>query len=210
MADPDKRRLVELLAAHGVPLIEDDVYGDLAFSARPGACKGFDRDGLVIYCSSFSKSIGPGLRLGWIAPGRYLDEVLRVKTLMNLGTSSITQMALARFLDDGGYERCLRGMRKSLKASVYAVRARVLELFPEGTTVSSPQGGFVLWVTLPGAIDSLELYHRALERRILIAPGCLFTLKDQYSSSFRINGASMSPRIDECLSELSRLCRAAP
>jgi DNA-binding transcriptional MocR family regulator len=207
MPEQDKRALVELVSARGVPLIEDDVYGDLSFSARPGCCKGYDRDGMVIHCSSFSKSIGPGLRLGWIAPGRYLDDVIRVKTLMNLGTSSITQMALARFLADGAYERYLRGIRKRLGESVNSVRTRVLELFPAGTSVSEPSGGFVLWITLPGQADSLELYHRALERRILIAPGCLFTLKDQYASSFRINGGLMNPRVDECLRELARLCR---
>lgn len=209
MPDREKRRMVELLAAHGVPLIEDDVYGDLSFQSRPAACKGYDSEGLVIHCSSFSKSIGPGLRLGWIAPGRYLDEVLRLKTLLNLGTSSITQMALSRFLEDGGYERYLRGIRRRLKASVNAVRSRILELFPEGTAVSEPQGGFVLWITLPGEADSLELYHRALERRVLIAPGCLFTLKDQYGSSFRINAGTMDERVDECIQELGRLCKTA-
>jgi DNA-binding transcriptional MocR family regulator len=207
MAEEDKRRLVDLVSSHGATLIEDDVYGDISFGARPLSCKAFDHEGSVIHCSSFSKSLGPGLRLGWIAPGRHLDEAIRLKTLLNLGTSSVTQMAMARFLGDGGYERYLRGLRARLRDSMAAVRARVLELFPEGTAVSDPQGGFVLWVSLPGKADSLELYHRALERRILIAPGCLFTLRDQYSSSFRINAGSMTHRIDECLRELASLAR---
>ncbi len=207
MPEEDKRRLAELLASKGVPLIEDDVYGDLSFGPRPGTCKGYDDPGNVIHCSSFSKTVGPGLRLGWIAPGRYLEEILRLKTLLNLGVSSITEMAMARFLADGGYERYLRGARKGLSESVAAVRSRIAALFPEGTAVSDPRGGFVLWVTLPEGSDALELYYRALERRILIAPGCLFSLKDRYSSSFRINAGSMSPRVDECLVELARLAR---
>jgi DNA-binding transcriptional MocR family regulator len=207
MAPSKKKRLVELLTQAGITLIEDDIYGDLGFKSRPETCKSFDRDGRVILCSSFSKTLAPGLRVGWIAPGpRYYDQVMNIKTLLNLSTGSINQIAVARFLKEGGYERHLRKLRKTLQEQVFAVRAAVLKYFPKGTQVTNPRGGFLLWVELPEEIDTNVIYRQALLENIIVAPGRLFTLNGGFSNCLRLNAGYWNERVEQCLRRLGRLC----
>lgn len=201
-----KRELVALVTRYGVPLIEDDIYGDLSFGNRPETCRSLDTAGQVIHCSSFSKTIAPGLRIGWVAPGRYYDEIVRLKTLLNLGAPALLQAALARFLKEGGYERHLRSLRKEIWKSMENTRNALLASLPEGTTVSEPQGGFVLWVTLPEGFHAMELYYRALKEEILIAPGALFTRREKHARSFRINGSRWCPETEAAILTLGRLC----
>lgn len=201
-----KKALLQLLQRHDLPLIEDDVYGDLAHSKdRPDTCKSHDSDGRVILCSGFSKTISPGLRLGWTAPGRYYDDVLSLKTLMNIGTPSLNQIATAIFLQEGGYEQHLRRMRQGMRDTVRVMRRSILECFPAGTKVSDPSGGFLLWVTLPPGHDTMELYFRALAENILIAPGCLFSRKEGYGSHMRLNAASWDARIERAIKRLGEI-----
>jgi DNA-binding transcriptional MocR family regulator len=208
LSNERKKRLVALTARYKVPLIEDDIYGDLGFGDRPSTCRGFDTEGLVIHCSSFSKTIAPGLRIGWVAPGKHYDEIVRLKTLLNLGAPALLQVALARFLKEGGYERHLRNLRKDIRDSLAATRKALLEHLPEGTTVTDPAGGFVLWVTLPEGSNAMELYYRALKEGILIAPGPLFTRKEKHARSFRINGSRWCPETEAAVMTLGRLCKS--
>ena len=150
MPDDRKRELVELLARHDIPLIEDDVYGDLAFGpSRPVAVKAYDEKGLVLYCSSFSKTLAPGYRVGWIAPGRYQRKVQQLKSLFNIATATPTQLAIAEFLTNGGYDHHLRTIRRVYSRQMEKVRDAVARHFPPGTRVTRPEGGFVLWVEMP-------------------------------------------------------------
>ena len=214
MPEAKKAALVSLLSARGIPLIEDDVYGDLHFGAdgsdRPITCKSFDRDGTVLYCSSFSKTLSPGLRIGWIEPGRWRVGVEKLKTLMNLGASSLAQVTVALYLQEGGFPRHLRKLRSTLADSVASMRASVLDHFPEGTTVTDPPGGLVLWVTLPEGASSMELYRRALARKIMIAPGRVFSLRDRFESCFRLNAGVWEPGTDAKIRELGLLARGLP
>ena len=172
MPDDKKRELVEMLARRDIPLIEDDVYGDLGFgSSRPPVCKAWDRKGLVLTCSSFSKTLAPGYRVGWIAPGRYYREVEHLKKVFNLATASPTQLAIAEFLTSGGYDRHLRTIRRIHAERVAQLREAVLRHFPAGTRVTRPDGGYVVWVEIPRQFDSFRLYEQALEAGIGIAPG---------------------------------------
>ncbi len=200
-----KRRLLELLQKHDVPLIEDDIHGDLAFGGRPDTCKTYDREGRVLLCSSFSKTLSSGLRLGWVAPGRYYDEVVSLKHMMDIGSPSLNQIAVSLFLREGGYERHLRSIRQGLKRAVAAVRREILERFPKGTSVSDPEGGFILWVILPGELDAMQLYFRALKENILIAPGCLFTRSGGLSNCMRINAGTWNPRIQRAIARLGEM-----
>lgn len=204
-----KKQLVELVKRFQVPLIEDDIYGDLGFRERPDCCRTYDRDGLVLHCSSFSKTIAPGLRIGWVAPGRYFDDVMRLKTLLNLGSPGLFQIALARFLAEGGYERHLRSMRRDVRESLTNTRNALLAHLGEGTSVSDPEGGFVLWVTLPEGVRAMDIYYRALKEGILIAPGPLFTRKDKHERSFRINGSRWDPETERAVRILGQLCAEA-
>jgi len=208
MPDGKKKSMVELLARHNVVLIEDDIYGELYFSNRPSACKSFDETGNVIHCSSITKTVSPGLRIGWIAPGdKYFDEICNMKTLLNISTGSINQIAAARFLKEGGYDRHMRKLRESLEIQVEAMRNCILENFPEGTEVTDPEGGSLLWVTLPETIDALDIYHEALKKNILIAPGCLFSTRPKFKNCMRINAGHWNDKIMKAIVYLGKLCR---
>ncbi len=176
MPDDAKQALVRLAEAHDMPLIENGVYNQLHHGAKPPATlKSFDRKGLVLHCSSFSKCLTSATRVGWAIPGRYRDKVESLKILSGLSTSAITQMAIARYLARDNWEHHLRGVRQQLAQRMAIMRASVLRLFPAGTRVSEPTGGFILWVELPPQVDSLALYKAALESAITVAPGRFFS-----------------------------------
>lgn len=209
MPDEKKRELVGLLTKHGIPLIEDDVYGDLGFApTRPTATKAYDTQGLVLHCSSFSKTLAPGYRIGWIAPGRFLDAVVRLKSLFNIATASPTQLAIIEFLTSGGYDRHLRVTRRVYARQLAEVRAAVDRAFPAGTRITRPEGGFVVWAELPEGVDTMRLYEAALEERIAIAPGALFTTGDKYGNCVRLNTAFWTPRVDKALQTVGRIACA--
>ncbi len=211
MPDGRKEELVSMLSRRGIPLIEDDIYGELCFSGeRPRTCQSFDRDGTVLLCSSFSKTISPGLRIGWISPGRWRREIEELKTLINLGSSSIPQIATALLLQDGGFQRHVRRLRSSLREKMSALRAATLEHFPEGTVASDPAGGMVLWVALPDGKNTRELYKRALERDIVIAPGSMFSLQGRFSSMLRLNAGVWGPATAGRIAELGSLAADLP
>jgi DNA-binding transcriptional MocR family regulator len=203
MPDDRKRELVRLLAKQEIPLIEDDVYGDLAYgSSRPPSTKSFDEDGLVLYCSSFSKTLAPGYRVGWIAPGRFKEKVAQLKVLLNIASASPTQFAVAEFLTNGGYDYHLRKIRRVYARQTAQVREAVVRHFPAGTRVSRPEGGYILWVELPEGFDAFKLYEAALREGIGIAPGTIFTLGDSYKNCFRLNAAFWSERTERALETL--------
>jgi DNA-binding transcriptional MocR family regulator len=207
MPDDAKERLVATLARHEIPLIEDDVYGELGWTeARPRAAKAFDRRGLVLLCGSVSKTIAPGLRVGWIAPGRFFDEVERLKFAQTVTSPTVAQMAVAELLDGGGYDRHLRRMRKRLAEQVAAVSDVVSSTFPSGTRVSRPAGGFVLWVEMPARVSAAELQVRALARGISIAPGPVFSARERFASCVRLScGAPFSTEIAAAVRTVGRL-----
>jgi DNA-binding transcriptional MocR family regulator len=190
MPDEKKKELVELLARYEIPLIENDTSGEIYFGdRRPWVAKAFDRKGLVLLCSSFSKTIAPGYRVGWIAPGRYRATFEWLKFTTSIGTPSLQQEILAQFLASGGYDPVLRRARREYARNVSLMSRAVERHFPPGTRVTRPAGGFVLWVQLPERIDSLELYGRALEAGIAIAPGHVFSASQQYRNFIRLTAA---------------------
>src|ERR1041385_469951 len=182
MPDERKKALVDLLAKHNIPLIENDVCGELYFGEkRPLVCKAFDTKDLVILLSSFSKDISPGLRLGWVAPARYSSEVEWLKFTLSASSPTLPQMAVAEFLEGGGYDQHLRRIRREYARNVELMSDAVMHYFPEGTRVTRPSGGFVFWVQLPEYVDSLELYKVALQGGITLAPGHVFSATYQFS-----------------------------
>ncbi|HWO40314.1 MAG TPA: PLP-dependent aminotransferase family protein [Candidatus Eisenbacteria bacterium] len=207
MPEKNKKSLVEILARREIPLIEDDIYGDLYFGVtRPKTVKAFDKHGLVLLCSSFSKNLAPGYRVGWTAPGRFKFKVEQLKFMNTLATASLPQMTIAQFLDSGGYDRHLRRLRKSLATQVQRISLAISRYFPEGTRVTRPSGGFVLWVELPKSVNSLELHRKALREKISIIPGCLFSAKKRYQNFIRLScGHPWSDRLEQALITLGRL-----
>ncbi|RII30209.1 MAG: GntR family transcriptional regulator [Geobacter sp.] len=206
MPDERKRELVELLARHEIPLIEDDIYGDLTFgNERPAAVKSFDRKGLVIYCSSFSKTLAPGYRVGWAIAGRYQSTMERLKMMVNLATSSPPQLAIAEFLATGGYDHHLRTIRRIYAANLSQMADAVARYFPPGTAMTRPAGGFILWVELPESIDAIQLYHQALRKGISIAPGPLFSLSGKYRNHIRLSSALWDEKVEQGIKTLGEL-----
>ncbi len=208
MPAKNKRALVALLARHEIPLIENDVYGELYFDAkRPVPAKIWDRQGGVLHCSSFSKSLAPGYRIGWCAPGRFHESVRQNKFLLSIATNVPAQSAIADYLKSGGYALHLRRLRSALKSQRDQLLRAVARYFPAGTAVSRPAGGYVLWVQLPeGSIDALELMRRALAEGVSLAPGALFSPNGRHGNDLRLNyGHPWSADMERGVETIGRL-----
>ena len=204
--DDKKKELVELLAAHDIPLIENDDSGEIYFTdKRPLVAKAFDKKGLVLLCSAFSKDISGGLRVGWVAPGRFKSKLEWLKFTANGATATLPQMAVAEFLASGGYDRHLRHLRRETAACVDLLSQAVMRYFPPETRVTRPTGGTVLWLQLPENIDSLELYKLALQSNITITPGYLFSATNQFSDFVRLNAVAWSYPIERAVDRLGEI-----
>ena len=209
MSDRHKQDLVELLNKYKITLIEDDIYGDLYFTGnRPKAIKAFDTQGRVLYCSSVSKTLSPGLRVGWLVAEHNLVEIKKLKMVTNVTTSVVPQLTVAAFLANGGYERHLRKLRRTYLTQMEKMRVAINNYFPPQTRMTHPQGGQVLWLELPKNFDTLELYQAALEYRISIAPGVIFSPSQSYKNCFRLNfGLLWSDESDRALQILGALAQ---
>jgi len=206
LSDEDKQRLVQMLESYRVPLIEDDIYGDLSFSdKRPLVAKSFDKTGNVLLCSSISKTLAPGYRVGWIAAGRYQEKIERKKMLANVATPSPTQLAVAEFLANGGYDHHLRSIRRVYARQTAQMADAIGRFFPAGTRVSRPQGGYVLWVEMPHQVDALKLYRSCKQLGITIAPGQLFSIEGKFRNCIRLNAACWNPCVEAAIKTLGRL-----
>lgn len=188
MSDEAKRELVELLSERGIPLIEDDVYGELHHGARrPLPAKAWDRSGGVLHCSSFSKCLAPGYRIGWVAAGRFASVLGRHKLMSSLATALPSQLALQEYLQHKSFDRHLRSLRHALSRQQAAAMRAIERHFPAGTRVTRPDGGYFLWVELPAHVDALKLHNDALRQGVGVAPGHLFSADGRYRHHLRIN-----------------------
>ena len=188
MPDERKRALAELMAARDVAVIEDDIYGDLCYGARrPWPIKAFDTTGNVMLCSSFSKSLSPALRIGFVAAGRRHETLALQKTLSSGASNPVTQRVLAEYLASGSYERQLRFLRRSYENQVVAMQAAIERHFLLPVRMSNPQGGFVLWIELPQEVDTTALLDKALAENLAFVPGEFFSASGMYRNCLRLN-----------------------
>lgn len=191
MPEARKRALLTLAQRFDVAILEDDVYGDLAYTyPRPRTIKSFDDDGRVLLCSSFSKTLAPGLRVGWVAPGRYLERVIHMKYISTGYTATQPQLAIADFIEGGHYQPHLRRVRGQYQRARDQMIDWVSRYFPAGTRASRPQGGFVLWVELPESFDTLRLNQALLEQGVQIAVGSIFSASGKFRNCLRMNFAA--------------------
>lgn len=187
VTDANKQSFVAFAAANDIAIVESDTFGDLLFSGeRPRALKAFDRSGIVLQCASLAHYVAPGFNLGWTIGGRWKDEIARLKRFTNVASARLPQLALAEFLESGGFDKHLKQLRVALWRSVEASREEVIRLFPEGTRVSRPEGGFVLWIQLPDGYDGEVVQRRAAGAGINILPGAVFSPSGQYKNFIRI------------------------
>ena len=207
LSDAGRQALVDLLARRGIPLIEDDVYGELYFGPQaPRPAKAYDRDGLVLHCSSFSKTLAPGYRVGWVAPGRFGQRIERLKLMTSLGASLPAQAAIADYLQHGGYDKHLRRLRHALESQKASLTAAIARHFPKGVRVSQPAGGYFLWVEFAEGFDTLALHREALAAGISVAPGPIFSARRGLTNGLRLNyGHPWTDRLEDAMAVLGRL-----
>lgn len=210
MSEDKKRALAGLLAKHQVPMIEDDVYAELYFAQQaPKPMKAYDGEGLVMHCGSFSKSLAPGYRVGWVAGGRFHGQIERLKLMTSLSASVPAQAAIADYLQHGGYDRHLRKLRHALESQQHAMLAAVARHFPEQTRVTRPGGGYFLWLELPERIDALRLFQLAHAQGISVAPGPIFSATRAFGHCLRLNyGHPWTPRSEKAMATLGQIIQS--
>lgn len=207
MSDQDKERLVQICTKNNIHLIEDDIYAELQFSGpRPISLKSFDKKDVVFYCSSFSKTLSAGYRIGWIVPPeKFIEKIEMLKASTSLASNSAAQMAIADLLQNHNYERHLRKLRLTLSQNMHLMIKAIEKYFPSGTRVSRPKGGCLLWVELPVKTDAIVLYERMLKKKISIIPGVAFSSGDKYTNCVRLNyGVLWSDEIEGALKTIGQ------
>jgi DNA-binding transcriptional MocR family regulator len=207
MNEAKKAALYNLLEQHQVPLIEDDVYAELHYgTTQPQPVKRLDRTGLVMHCGSFSKNLAPGYRVGWVAGGRYTEQINRLKLMTTISPSVPAQAAIADYLKHGGYDRHLRKLRDTLELQQGAMLAAAARYFPAGTRVTQPYGGYFLWFEFPEQVDSLQLFQLALAQGISLAPGPIFSPTQGFRHCARLNyGSPWDERSERAMAVLGEI-----
>ncbi|MGL6126177.1 PLP-dependent aminotransferase family protein [Chryseobacterium artocarpi] len=209
MPDENKKELVKMLTERNVPLVEDDVYGNIYFGAgRPKPCKFYDEAGIVMWVGSVSKTLAPGYRVGWVAPGKFKEKIIRQKLVQTVSSPSLFSDVIADFLEHGRYDHHLRMFRKKLYANYLQIQKSVTEYFPDNTKISEPKGGFMLWLELDKRICTEDLYDEAVSQKVNFAPGRMFSQYNQYQNCMRLNYAlEWTDRVESDLEKLGKMIK---
>ena len=209
MPDDHKKELVRMLTEFNIPLIEDDIYGNLYFgTSRPKPCKSFDEEGIVMWCGSVSKTLAPGYRVGWVAPGKFKEKIIRQKFSQMVSTPTLYQEVIADFMENGRYDHHLRTFRNKLYSNCLQFQRAIEDYFPDNTKISQPQGGFMLWLELDKKIDTAKLYDKAIQQKISFAPGRIFSQHNQFNNCMRLNFAlEWSDKLDSDLKRLGNIVK---
>lgn len=214
LSSEKQQQLVKLAQQFDCQIIEDDIYGEMSLETstltvnnKPQptntVIKTFDTDNRVMYCSSYSKTVGPGLRIGWCIPGRNKKAVIQAQTFSTMAASSLPQLTMASYLKNGHYDKHLRNLRHMVTANVKLFSQAIRLYFPPETRLSLPSGGFILWLCLPETVSSIELLHLAQAESISIVPGDIFSNSDQFKNYIRLNCAT--PWNDDVKQAIARL-----
>lgn len=213
-----KRELAQLAARCRIPVIEDATFADLHYEGESHAVQSFDESGLVLLCASLTKTVAPGMRVGWVDGGRFSEQIAYLKRVSSIGQPQVLELALAEYLASGGMARHLRRTRRAMQAQVGRMAENVAQAFPPGTSFALPSGGFLLWVELPPTVDALVLQERAVEFGVGVAPGALFSPRADYKNFIRLNcGVADTPkaraglqRLGELVARMAALDQLAP
>lgn len=206
MSSERKRKLVDLAVRYDVPIIENDIWGDTVYAGEALPAKAYDETGMVIYCNSFSKTLMPGLRLGWVAPGRYHHRIRELKQISSITTASVPQLMMARLMENGFYAQHIQQLRSQLANQATHMAERVRACFPVNTRVDIPTGGCALWIGLPRSGDSRVLFEKALEAGIHVFPGSVFSAGSRHTSYLRLNaGNPCDDQLDSAIDRLGAL-----
>lgn len=209
MPQDNKKALLKMTGARQIPIIEDNIHGELYFgSKRPTTLKSMDRKGLVLHCASFSKTLSPGLRVGWTLPGRFADRVKRLKMNSSIASPTLNQQVVAQFLKTGAFDRHLRSLRTALKNQISNTALAIARYFPKGTRITAPQGGLTLWVELDGKVDGLKVFQEARKKKISIFPGIICSTTGRYRNFIRIScGYPWNDAVEKGIITLSQIIK---
>ncbi|MBB3256715.1 DNA-binding transcriptional MocR family regulator [Paraburkholderia bannensis] len=207
MQDAHKQRIVELCSEAGVAVIEDDPYRELVESdAPPRALKSWDTQGDVIHCTSFNKTLAPGMRVGWMAGGRWHSRIAMLKFAQSRLNEPLSQAVLAEFLQSQAHERHLRRLRERLALQRARMAQGISASFPAGTRFTPPRGGMAFWIELPPGVDSMALFDAALSERIRIMPGTVFSNSNRFDRFIRVSCPGPDPQsADAALARLGAI-----
>jgi DNA-binding transcriptional MocR family regulator len=190
MTNERKQQVVELIQRYKVALIEDDVYSELYADKDPvHPLRMYDDVGNIMLCSSFSKSLTAGLRIGWVVAGKRALDIQKLQLMSTLATSAPIQETLVHYLTSRNYESHLKQLRKKLSDRKNKMTALLNKLLPDSVKVLSQQGGYFIWLELPKHTDSIQIYQEALKQNVSIAPGKMFSLTEQYNNCIRLNAS---------------------
>lgn len=212
MPDANKIRLGQMARRRGFTVVEDDVYGDLHHSPRrPSPIAALVHDADIIYCSSMSKTLAAGLRIGWLIPGQHIREASALKLGSIIASPGLNQLVLAEFLAAGSYTRHLRKLRLALKTQMSAMIRALGQILPAGCYMTSPEGGFLIWIMLDGKRDALAVYEESLRLGVAVMPGNLCATDDRYRSHLRIScGFPWSSRVEQGIRRVGTAISSAP
>lgn len=212
MTDQQRQAMVRLLEKNDMALIEDEVYSDLYFTERrPIPAQLYSKKGLVLTCSSFSKTAAPGYRVGWLLPGKFEEKAKRIKRGQSCSTAMLPQWTLSDYLMSGEYDRHLHVLRKTLRYNCERMRALIGQHFPEQVCISKPKGGSVLWVRCRSHVDTSQVFNQAVAQGVNFAPGEIFSPSGKYKNYMRISfGVQWSEKIDQAIQLLGKLVHDYP
>lgn len=193
MTEERRKQLAELAEKYDVYVLEDNPYGEIRFAGQHvPAVKSFDKSGHVFYMSTFSKTLAPGFRLGWlVADKNVVNKLTVLKQSADLHTDNLAQFAVAQFFADNDVDAhvkeisALYGKRKDLMLE------GIKKYFPEGVKYTDPEGGMFLWVEVPGVDDTVELFKECLEHDVAFVPGDPFFAGEVQPGAFRLNYSNM-------------------
>ncbi|KUI99661.1 aminotransferase-like domain-containing protein [Vibrio sp. MEBiC08052] len=190
LTDEKKKRIVDILNRYNVALIEDDVYSELYEGSEPiTSMKMYDHTGNTMLCSSFSKSLIAGLRIGWVVAGKRALDIQKLQLMSTFATSAPIQMTLVHYLTSRNYELHLKQLRKRLAERKKKITERLRALLPDEVNIISQKGGYFVWLELPEHLDATYIYDEVLKENVSIAPGKMFSLNDQYNHCIRLNAS---------------------
>jgi len=207
MTNKERKNLVELLEKYNTPLIEDEVYSELYFTEeKPLPAELYSKKGLVMTCSSFSKTAAPGYRIGWLLAGKFEEKATGIKRAQSCSTSMLPQWTLHDYMTSGEYDKYLKVLRKKLQYNCERMRALITEHFPKEVCISEPKGGGVLWIRCRSHVDTRLFFHEAIEAGVSFAPGIIFSASGKYSNFMRISyGVQWSDAVVEAIKKLGKI-----
>jgi len=209
MTNNERKNIVKLIEKYDVPLIEDEVYSELYFTdEKPKPAELYSKKGLVMTCSSFSKTASPGYRIGWLIAGKYEEKAKSIKRAQSCSTSMLPQWTLTDYLMSGEYDKHLQILRRKLQYNCERMRALITEHFPKEVCISKPKGGGVLWVRCRSHVDTSLLFQEAIDNGVSFAPGSIFSPSGKYNNFMRISFAvQWSDSVTEAIAKLGDIVK---